>query len=253
MNLLHLLIRNVRSALDIRKLALILPFSLGCSFLVQWGISLLMRSDNFFIMSLAFFPIMGGIALIMGIGFFIIQMHANKLNGISFNYFKTLLLAFFNFLKIAYILWPVLLIFMAKKIVAIAFFGSLFLLQDTLFFASIRNIILNFMPTLLVIWMITFSLGVVLTLFVVTPSLVLKEGKPFHLVKNGYKSLKIRPFFSLILFVLAAIPSLVILRSSLSLNTFYLALLMSPMLALFFNFATEHFLHVDSQRPLHVE
>lgn len=242
------LYRIIKSSFDLRKLALIFPFSLLCSALINFGVGLFSRVENFFLMSLAFFPIIGGVGAIIGMGFFLIQLHSRAIKQESSSYWNVFVTSLKHLFKISYLLLPVLLIFVAKKLITISLLGVLVLLQDITFFGQIKDLIFSSMPTIVSCWLFIFLFVVFFTLFLVTPSLALKEGHPLTLVKEGYKSIKVNPLLTILFFILSVMPSFFVLLFSMSFNSFYLALFLAPTMTLFFNFATEHFLLSNKEK-----
>jgi hypothetical protein len=243
-----ILTRSVSSAFNVKKLFFLFPLSMLCSYLMGLGIKLLIQSSNFFMMSLAFFPILGSGILFLYMGIFLVHTHKHPENKSPNSYWKALFISLKTLGKSSYLILPLILILLAKKVIAISFFGSLWFFQNAVFLKHIKELLMSSLPIFVIGWITIFSIFSLFLLFLITPSLIYKEDPPMQLIKNAYKQVKENPSFNFTAFAFSSVPIVIMtvvffLNSyfAWSINNAYLAFLLTPTLSIFFNFSSEHF------------
>lgn len=243
-----------------KKFSLVFAALLACGLMVVFCKTLSFAANHWVLMSLSFLPVFLCTGVLLGVGVLLIRMYYHEVKGNTLQFRKLLVDSVEVFMGAAYLSFPMILTYLFLWILM----GIFYLLKSLPLIGDGVGILLSFGPFLIVLASLLLGLLSLLMLFYVTPHIALKKHMQFHVAEEVIDRLRVSPFANILLLLVGIAPLLVCVGFltlaacltgigyisgkavlGVSLQWFFImvpfALLLTPFVVFFFNFATESF------------
>lgn len=251
-----------------QKLVLTFFVLVSCGLLAVFCRGLGVISGNAWIsMSLAFLPIFLSTLILLFSSVLLIRLYHDEVKNRQVSFSSVFKKSFDVMLTASSFGLPLVLIYLLLWIIL----GVFFLLKEIPGLGDTLSIVLAFAPFLLILGFLVLILGSFFLLFFASPMVALKADEKFETVKSVIGRLKSNILINIILFILSLLPLMFIvvllviaayltgLNYLPSGNAFYtvlqwffimlpFALVLSPAVIFFFNFAAESFVFFSKQK-----
>jgi len=257
--------RALTHTFERKKLLVVSTILLLCGLLVVFFRGLSLHTGQWLTMSLAFLPIFLCSGVLLAIGVLLIRVYHDQVKKKRASFRNVLSKSWDVMIGSSYLSIPLILAYLLLWM----FLGIFFLLNDIPGVGGVFSVLLSFAPFLLNLGAIFLSLLSISLLFFVTPIVALRGMNRIQLSQVLAKRLQKDLFFTLFLATIAALPllllsGLLILAAAMTdavcltcndplyimMQWFFImvpfALILSPTVVFFFNFAAES--HVLMQR-----
>lgn len=252
--------RAWRFAFSRQKFFLVFSALLACGVLVVFCKTLSFSAGPWVTMSLSFLPVFLCTGVMLGTGVLLNRIYYHEIKGNSIHFRKLFMDSFETFMGAAYLSLPMALSYLFLW----TLMGIFYLLKSLPMVGEGIGILLSFGPFLLVLASLLLGLFSLLILFYATPHIALKKQVHFTVAEEILERLKVSPFANILLLLVGISPLLVCVGFltlaafltglgyvtgkavlAVSLQWFFImipfALLLTPFVVFFFNFATESF------------
>jgi hypothetical protein len=252
--------RAWRFAFSRKKFLLVFAALLVCGVLVVFCKTLSFTAGPWVIMSLSFLPVFLCTGVMLGTGVLLTRVYYHEVKGNNISFRKLLIDSFEVFMGAAYLSLPMALGYLLLW----TLMGVFHLIKSLPMIGEGVGILLSFAPFLLVLASLLLGVFCLLVLFFATPHIALKRQVRFHIAEEILDRLKSSPFLNILLLLVGVLPLLLCIGFltlsailtgigyfssnavlAVSLQWFFImipfALLLTPFVVFFFNFATESF------------
>ncbi len=252
--------RAWRFAFSRKKFILVFAALLVCGVLVVFCKTLSFTAGPWVIMSLSFLPVFLCTGVMLGTGVLLTRVYYHEVKGNTISFRKLLIDSFEVFMGAAYLSLPMALGYLLLW----TLMGVFYLIKSLPMIGEGVGILLSFAPFLLVLASLLLGVFCLLVLFFATPHIALKRQVRFHIAEEILDRLRSSPFINILLLLVGIAPLLLCIGFltlsavltgigyfsssavlAVSLQWFFImipfALLLTPFVVFFFNFATESF------------
>lgn len=256
--------RAVILAFSKKKALFVFPMLVLCGLMIVLCRALAVNASDWVVLSLTFLPIFLSFGILLATGALLVQIYRAELAGEEISLKKIVSKSWQLMVGVSYLALPMLLTYLLLWTIL----GIFYLFRAIPAVGEAFSVIFSFGPFLLVLGCLLLCVANFFLLFFVTPHAALQKGSKMKLADSAYKRVKENLFSHILLFVLAALPTLFIVglltlaakltgsafliskeALAIALEWFFImipfAALMTPAVIFFFNFATESYLYIE--------
>jgi len=185
-----------------RKFFLVFPVMALCGFLAVICRVISQGVSQWMAMSTAFLPVFLCAGLLLAVGIVLTRIYHDEVKGVKYQYLKVIMGAKDLFMGIPYLAVPLIFAYLILWM----FLGVFYLFRAIPHVGAFISSILAFGPFLLVLGSLALGVLSLLILFYVTPAASFKSELKADLAEAVFKDLKINPFLSFVLPLIALLP-----------------------------------------------
>lgn len=264
--------RALRFSFSRKKIFFMFPVLLSCGVLIVFCRAVSFAANSWVSMSLAFMPVFLCTGVLLAAGVLLSRMYYHEIKGQAFHLRKLLSHSLQLIIGVSYLALPLILTYLLLW----TFMGVFHLLSEIPGIGPFISVLLAFGPFLLVAASLGLSLVSLLILFFVTPHVALKNSVHLHIAEEIIERMSLSFFANIVHFLIGLIPllfcvgflclaalmtGLQYLTSTaalgISLEWFFImvpfALMLTPFVIFFFNFATESYGLLQRKKKKNIE
>ena len=250
--------RALKFTFSKRKLFFTIPILIFCGLISVFFRTLGTTDSDWLMIGMTFTPLFLCTSILLAAGIFLTRIYHHEVKGLEISYRRTLGLSKHLMVDVAYLIFPVILIYL----VLWTFLGFFYLFKKIPGIGEALGVVFSFGPFLLLLGLFALSLLSLGILFFMTPLVSLKSSIQFEVLKGVIKRISFSPFTNFALMFLGLLPlifiaglmTLAVLMTgknfvatehpiAVSLEWFFMMIpfstLLTPGVIFFFNFAAE--------------